>query len=79
MYTPPGDQGPALSTARRAGLECCQRQVRHTRPCELDAARERLERLRKLNQDDPHRKAAATDLEKALRNWQQLTGCLPLR
>ncbi|MGW3938394.1 hypothetical protein [Streptomyces phaeochromogenes] len=46
---------------------------------ELDAARERLERLRKLNQHDPNRKAAVADLEKALKNWQQLTGCLPPR
>ncbi|MFF8589694.1 hypothetical protein [Streptomyces althioticus] len=42
-----------------------------------EAARHRLAQVRQRNQQDPHRKAAESELEGALEDWKNLTGCKP--
>ncbi|MFJ6479441.1 hypothetical protein ACIQK6_04705 [Streptomyces sp. NPDC091682] len=44
---------------------------------ELDAARERLQKLRQRNRTDPRGEAVETRLEEASRDWERLTGRIP--
>ncbi|MEH0612353.1 hypothetical protein [Streptomyces scabiei] len=42
-----------------------------------EAARKKLARVRQRNRQDPHRKAADSELQEALQDWKTLTGHLP--
>ncbi|MET9720316.1 hypothetical protein ABZZ46_33635 [Streptomyces rochei] len=42
-----------------------------------EAARDRLTQVRQRNRQDPHRKAADSKLEEALKDWENLTGRVP--
>lgn len=44
-----------------------------------DSARERLAGIRERNREDPRRKRADSPLEKALKDWERLTGRVPPR
>jgi hypothetical protein len=60
-------------------LQQAQQELKEARAdtCAQEAARHRLAQVRQRNREDPHRRAVESELEGALEDWKNLTGCKP--